>query len=88
MESKTKALWSFILGLVGMIAWIIPIAGLAVQIVGLVFGIMAKDAPNKWMAIAGIVLCIIGLVASVVAWTVNVYSSFTENPASLLNALI
>lgn len=90
MESKNKALVSFILGIISMIAWVLPIAGLPIQIVGLVFGIKGKDASNKWMAITGIVLCIIGLVFTIVNASLGGYNAYLEaiGQASLLGGII
>lgn len=61
--SSEKAMISLVLGILGMIAWIIPIIGLPVQIVGLVFGIKTWGSSKK--SVVGVVLCIIGLVLSV-----------------------
>jgi hypothetical protein len=59
-----KAIWSLCLGLLGLLAWLLPIIGLPVTITGLVLGIKSMNGPRKGMATAGIVLCIIGLVLS------------------------
>ena len=60
----SKATASMVLGIIGMVAWVIPIIGFPIQIVGLVYGIKAKNSSQNGRAIAGIVLCIIGLVFS------------------------
>ena len=60
-----KAVASLCLGLFGLIAWFLPIIGLPTTITGLVLGIKSLHGPRRGMATAGIVLCIIGLVASV-----------------------
>jgi len=61
------AIASMILGIVALFAWLIPILGLPVSIVGLVLGIIAtaKDMPNKGMAIAGIVMGTLGCIGSI-----------------------
>lgn len=65
-----KPVESFVLGLIGVIAWLIPAVGLSVTITGLVFGIKACRRPKNGLAIAGVVLCSIGLVLSTMnmAW--------------------
>ena len=58
-----KALTGFILGLVGIIAWLIPLAGYPVCICGIVFSSKGlKSTTKKGMAIAGLVLSIVFLV--------------------------
>jgi|SRR5579871_1138435 len=55
---------SLVLGILGLCAWIIPLFGLPITIVGLIFGINALKRVQKGMAIAGVVLSIIGLALS------------------------
>jgi len=59
------------------VLWFIPILGLPVQIVGLVFGVKSWHAPKRNMAVAGVVLCIIGLVLSLVNASVGAYMGAT-----------
>ena len=64
-DKKRMALTALILGIISTVAWIIPIIGLPVTIVGLVMGISARKSTRKWMAIFGIILCTIFLIAAV-----------------------
>lgn len=64
--STGKATASLVLGIVGLVVWCCPLAGLGVTIPGLVLGIKARKGPGSGRAIAGIILCVIGLVASIV----------------------
>ncbi|MDP4090693.1 MAG: zinc-ribbon domain-containing protein [Bacillota bacterium] len=68
---------SFILGIIGMAAWIIPIIGAPVTIVGLVFGIQGNKRRRSGLAIAGIILSIIGLFATVVNSSIGAYKGAT-----------
>lgn len=61
-----KALTSMILGIVGLFAWCLPIVGVPIGIIGLILGINSIKSSNKNMAIAGIVLCIICIIASII----------------------
>ena len=62
-ESSKKALTGFILGLVSIIAWLLPLAGYPVSICGIVFSAKGlKSQINKGKATAGLVLSIIFLV--------------------------
>jgi hypothetical protein len=72
-----RATQSLVLGIIGMVAWFIPIIGLPVQIVGLVFGVKAKNSTKSGRASAGIVLCIIGLVLSVANASIGAYLGAT-----------
>ena len=56
---------SLVLGLIGMLAWIIPIVGLSITITGLIAGLNGMKRTNPKMAIVGVVLCSLGLLASV-----------------------
>ncbi len=53
---------SMVLGISGLIAWILPLIGFPVTIAGLILGISGRKKGGKGMATAGIVLCIITLV--------------------------
>ena len=72
-----KATTSMVLGLVGIVAWLLPIIGLPVTITGLVFGIRARNSAGRSKAIAGIVLCSIFLTASVVNAAIGAYMGAT-----------
>lgn len=65
-DKKGKALASFILGIVSTIAWLIPIFGAPISIVGLIMGILGVKSSKKWMAVVGIALCGITLIAAVI----------------------
>jgi hypothetical protein len=56
---------SLILGVSSLIVWCCPLIGLPVAITGLVLGIVARNSPNRGMAITGIVLSAVGLLLSV-----------------------
>jgi hypothetical protein len=66
-----------VLGLVGIIAWLLPIIGLPVTITGLVFGIKSRHSAARSKAITGIVLCSIFLTASVINAAIGAYMGAT-----------
>ena len=76
-EKKGQSIASLVLGIVGLIAWCLPLAGFPVSIVGLVLGILGMKKGGKGMAIAGIVLCIISLVATIVNSAIGAYMGTT-----------
>ena len=60
-EKKGLSLTSMILGIVGFLAWCIPLLGFPVCITGLILGIIGIKKGGKGMAIAGIIMCSITL---------------------------
>jgi DNA-directed RNA polymerase subunit RPC12/RpoP len=64
-DKSGKATTSFWLGIVGMIAWILPIVGLPVSIAGLITGGLGLDSEKRGKAVVGIVLSIIALLLSI-----------------------
>lgn len=59
---------SFILGIISSVAWIVPIIGLPVTIVGTVLGAVGmKNKRNKGIAIAGFVTNLVFLAATITA---------------------
>ena len=60
-EKKGLSLASMILGIVGFLAWCLPLVGFPVCITGLILGIVGIKKGGKGMAIAGIIMCAITL---------------------------
>ncbi len=69
-QSSGKAIAALVLGIVGMFAWFIPLFGLPINVTGLILGITATKSARRTMAIVGVVLCVIGLLLTIVnaAW--------------------
>ena len=74
-NSKPKAsglaIAALVLGIVGLAAWCLPCLGYIVTSVGIILGILGiretqKDKGGKGMAIAGVVLCAISLVLTLI----------------------
>ncbi len=55
-----------VLGCIGLVAWLIPLFGFPITIIGLVLGIRRKST-------AGIILCIIGLVLTIINSAIGAY---------------
>lgn len=72
-----KAVTSLLLGVVGMLAWLLPIIGLPVAIAGLVFGVRSINTEKKGMAIAGLTLSIIGIVLSIINASIGAFMGAT-----------
>ncbi len=65
-EKKGMSIASMVLGIVGLIAWCIPIIGGPVGIVGLILGIVGMKKGGKGMAIAGIIMSVITIILAVI----------------------
>lgn len=63
-KKATKAMIGFVLGLISIIAWFIPLFGFPVTICGIVFSSMGMNSNNKGKAVAGLTLSIIFLVVT------------------------
>lgn len=80
MSEKTKknTIVGFILGLIAIIAWLIPLFGFPVTIVGLVFSIKELNGEKRNLAITGLVLNIIFLVLTLINSALGVYLALTS----------
>ena len=65
-EKKGLSLTSMILGIVGLLAWCIPLFGFPVCLTGLILGIVGIKKGGKGMAIAGIIMCAITLLLTII----------------------
>jgi hypothetical protein len=67
-----KATTSLALGIAGLIAWLIPLLGAPVTIIGLNQGFKGLNSSRRGNAQTGVTLCIIGLVLTMfnVVWGV------------------
>lgn len=58
---------SMVLGIIGLIAWCLPLIGFPINLVGLILGLVnVKNPEGRGMAIAGIVTSSIGLVLTII----------------------
>lgn len=67
---------ALVMGILGLLAWCIPIVGFPVGIIALVFGIVAINKSNKAMSIAGIVMGVICLIATVINGAIGAYMGY------------
>lgn len=66
-KKTTLAMVGFILGLVSIIAWYIPLIGFPVTVCGIIFSSLGMKSPsNKGKAVAGLTLSIIFLVVTLI----------------------
>lgn len=65
-KNNGKAVASLVLGIIGLIAWFIPLFGAPVTIVGVILGILGLKSQKPGMAITGLVMSSIGLIATII----------------------
>ncbi|OON99858.1 MAG: hypothetical protein ATN35_10585 [Epulopiscium sp. Nele67-Bin004] len=76
-KKNTSAWASFVLGVVSSLAWLIPIVGLPVSIVGTVLGALGmKNKRSKGISIAGFVINLVFLIITIVKLTVDIVMHF------------
>ncbi|MBI3169415.1 MAG: DUF4190 domain-containing protein [Chloroflexi bacterium] len=64
--NKFYALLSAGFGVLSLCAGLIPLAGTVLGIAGIIFGLLGRRSESKRMAIAGIVLSIIGVLTAII----------------------
>lgn len=61
-ENKGLSVASLTLGVVGLLAWLLPLVGFPIIITGLILGIIGRKRGGKGLGTVGIVLCVITLI--------------------------
>ncbi len=82
-----KATTGLVLGIIGLIAWFIPLIGAPITIIGLVFSIKGLKSLKRGVAITGIVLSSIGLFATIVNASIGAYQGATGQ-SPLVNKIL
>ena len=77
IDKSGHATASLVLGIIGLIAWFIPLLGFPVTIVGLIFGVLGQKSSKKAIAVAGLVLSIVGLVVTIINSAIGAYQGAT-----------
>ena len=72
-DNSGKATGSMVCGIISLILWCIPIAGLALSIVAITLGNKSKDSINGGRAKAGCIMGYIGLGLSVLNWIAGMF---------------
>lgn len=76
-ENKGQSIASLVLGCIGLVAWCIPLFGYPVTIVGLILGVTGRNKGGKNLAVAGIILCTITLVLTLINSIAGAYMGLT-----------
>lgn len=65
-KNSVKALTGFVLGLCSIMAWVIPLIGFPVTVIGIIFSALGLNSDRRALAIAGLVLSIIFFVVTLI----------------------
>jgi hypothetical protein len=65
-EMEPYGLMSAVIGMVGMVAWLIPLLGLVINIPAIYMGLKAIDSQRDGFAMAGITLGVFGLILTII----------------------
>ncbi len=80
--SRTQQAFALGLGLISLLAWLIPPAGLSISIIGLLLGFSARSAQRRPGKTGfAIVLCLIGLALSLLAYFLEISIWSPPSPA-------
>lgn len=73
-NERVMAIASLVLGVINLCAWFIPLCGAPLAIVGIVLGYLGmKDPSQKTLALIGIVLSALGLIATCINGALGAY---------------
>lgn len=79
-NERIMAIASLVLGILNLCAWFFPICGIPLALIGLVLGFLGmKDPSQKTLAVIGMVLCGLGLLAACINAAVGVYMGVSGN---------
>lgn len=70
---KGLAIASMVFGIVSLFAWLLPICGLPIGSTGVILGVLGLNSSRRGMAIAGIIMCGIGLIGTIINGLLAVY---------------
>lgn len=87
VSKNGRAITGLILGIIGMVAWFIPIIGAPIVIIGLIFSIKGLKSLKHGMAVTGIVLCSIGLFLTIANASIGAYMGATGQH-SIVNKIL
>lgn len=82
MQDSSKngaATAGLVLGIISLLAWVIPLFGAPISIIGIVQSTKGLKSENRGGAISGLVLSIIGIVATIVNASIGAYIGATGN---------
>lgn len=76
-NEEYMAIGSFVLGLIMLCGWFIPLCGFPLAVIGIVLGFLGRDSGQRTLAIIGIALCALGLLLTIGNAILGAYLGFT-----------
>ena len=65
-QQDVQANVAFVLGIIGLVVWIIPIIGLPVSAIGILLGRNGLHSTRQRQAVIGLILCTVGCIAGLI----------------------
>lgn len=75
-QNRAIAVISLVLGVLGLGAWLIPLVGFPIAIAGLVLGIIGIKKSSKKLAVVGVILASLSLLATVANAAIGAYMGY------------
>ena len=75
-STQGSAVLALVMGLVGLLGLLIPIAGIVCGVIAILSGMKGRCSPAGGMATAGFILGIIAIVLSAASWALTVFVAF------------
>jgi hypothetical protein len=67
VDRKGVAIAAFVIGILNLCGWILPVCGIPLAIIGGILGVLGLQSSQRTLAIVGIVLCALTLIGSIIA---------------------
>lgn len=78
-DKKGLAIASLVLGIINLCSWLLPICGGPMAIIGIILGALGIKSSQRTLAIIGIVLSCLALIAAIVNAVLGVVN-YLQNP--------
>ncbi len=65
-DTSGFAIAAFIVGIINFCAWLLPLCGLPLALIGIIFAAISWNSTQRNLAIAGFVLSCLGLIAGII----------------------
>jgi hypothetical protein len=83
-DRKGLAIAGFVLGILSLCAWLIPLCGFPMTIIGVILSALGIQSSQRTLAIVGVVLAALGLLATILNSALGAIT-FLQNPQLLNN---
>jgi hypothetical protein len=87
IQHNSKGIIAFVLGVLGCIGWLIPLVGVTLGVLALVFGTIALKSKKKVFAIIGIALAVPVIAVSIFFW-VRAAQSVLKSKSTTVSGLV